>query len=398
MDGNGTVDIVDVALCRIKIVGKNTISDGEEFENVSVADNINGVWYSYIEIARFLSEKSEAVFTQRFSEAVANCKSLGIDTMFVHVRSHGDAYYKSELFPTSYFLSGTFNKPTDYDALEIMARICHENGVKIHAWINPYRLCTPSEMQTLPSTYKIKQWYDANDGHVFLYNGRYYLNPAAQGVTELIADGVREVMKYDIDGVQIDDYFYPETDAEIDSKQFAASGYSSRTQFRLDTCTKMVKAMNEATKEGPRKVVFGVSPQGNINNNYELVYADVKLWATSRDYVDYIAPQIYFGFNNTAQPFMRCLSEWQELVKNSDVKLLCGISPYKIGKEDTWAKDGKYEWINSNGIIARQIAEIKKAEFYNGYIYFDYESLFAPSQDVASQVAAEISEIKKVIG
>lgn len=396
MNGDDVIDIVDVAICRSTIIeNAKPISDDEIIPEV--ATDINGVWFSYIEIARFLEEKNEADFTRTFAQMVETCKSLNINTMFIHVRSHGDAYYKSELFPTSVFLSGTFNKDLDYDALEIMTRVCHEYGVKIHAWINPYRLCTQKEMQTLPDTYKIKQWYNANDGHIFLYNGRYYLNPAADGVTELITDGVREVMKYDIDGVQIDDYFYPETNDDIDNKEFDASGYSSHAQFRLDTCSKMVKSMNEATKEGARKVVFGVSPQGNINNNYELVYADVKLWATSREYVDYIAPQIYFGFNNTPQPFMRCLSEWQELVRNSDVKLLCGIAAYKIGTVDTWAKDGKNEWIDSTAILARQITEIKKADFYNGFIYFDFESLFAPNSDVAAQVAAEIEEIRKII-
>ena len=415
IDNSGYIDIVDVAYARGVIIGNiktvysdnyttpdeiiTTETDDEKNEEIMpiLSDDVKGMWISYIEMAHYFDEVNESVFVERFNKIISNCKELGINTVFVQVRAHGDAYYHSALFPATKYLSGTFNKDTEYDALSLMTEICHKNGIKIHAWVNPYRLCNKTEMQSLPNTYKIKQWYNQNDGHLFLYNGVYYLNPAADGVTDLVADGVREILRYDVDGVQIDDYFYPTTDKSIDNSQFSSSGYSDLTQFRLDTCTKMVKAINDITKKGERKVLFGVSPQGNIPNNYDYIYADVKLWASSKEYVDYIAPQIYYGFRHGAIPFTECVSQWESLVKDSDVGLLCGLAAYKIGTADNFAKDGKYEWEVDGAILSRQIRIINNSNRFNGYIYFHYDSLFSPDRDVSNKVSSEIEEIKKII-
>ena len=96
----------------------------------------------------------------------------------------------------------------------------------------------------------------------------------------------------------------------------------------------MVKSLYDTVKNNNKKIKFGISPQGNINANYNSQYADVKLWAGTEGYADYIIPQIYFGFENETCPFESTLKEWEKLVKDSGTSLIIGLAEYKLGEED----------------------------------------------------------------
>lgn len=136
----------------------------------------------------------------------------------------------------------------------------------------------------------------------------YYLNPGYSESNELISAGVKEIVcNYDVDGIHIDDYFYPTTNASFDKDAFSASGYSSLSAFRTDNCTKTVKALYSAVKETNSTALFGIAPQGNIQNNYDFMYADVRTWCAGRDYIDYIMPQIYFDLRTKHSLMTKCL-------------------------------------------------------------------------------------------
>ncbi|MCI7758927.1 MAG: family 10 glycosylhydrolase, partial [[Eubacterium] saphenum] len=255
---------------------------------------VKGMWISYIDLAGIMSG-SEGDFRSGISYIYDNCKSLGINTVYVHVRSHGDAYYSSDFFPRTKYLGGT------YDPLNVMIEEAHARGLSFQAWINPLRGCAVSDIER-ESGYPMYSWA-GGETRLVQVGSYYYLNPAYSEVIELIADGAREITaNYDVDGVHIDDYFYPTTDSYFDSAAFSQSGLSSLSEFRLANCDKLVSSLYKAVKRGNSSAIFGVSCQGSIYNNYNYMYADVKKWCTESGYIDYIMPQIYYGFKNSAEP------------------------------------------------------------------------------------------------
>lgn len=333
---------------------------------------------------------SASAFRAAIGEAYDNCVSLGLNTVYVHVRSHADAYYNSSLFPYTKYLSGGF------DALEIMVEEAHKRELSFQAWINPLRGCAVSDVSR-ETGYKMGEWI--GDGkRVVNVNGTYFFNPAYDEVVRLISDGAREIVaNYDVDGLHIDDYFYPTTDASFDSAAFSASGFAKLSDFRFANCDNMVKSLYSAVKESNPNAIFGVSCQGNLQNNYNSMYADVKKWCSDSGYIDYIMPQIYFGFDNAAQPFAECVNTWNNIAASGKIPLIVGIAASKIGHSDSWAGTGKDEWITDKDILKRQFLESAEQSEYGGAVFYSYRSLFAPSADVKAQVDEEISSLRAVL-
>ncbi len=361
---------------------------------------VKGVWISYIELSEILTGQSRDSFRKNISAVFDNCVDLGINTVYVHVRSHSDSYYRSELFPWSKYVTGTLGSDPGFDPLEIMINEAHSRGLSFQAWINPLRGCSTSQLSSYGSypVYSYATGTGTAGKYVVDVNGTYYLNPAYDEVTELIAAGASEIVaNYDVDGLHIDDYFYPTTDASFDSSAYSASGYSSLSDFRFANCDRMVSELYTAVKSANPTAVFSVSVQGRIDNNYNQLYADVRKWCTNPGYLDVIIPQIYYGFENSAAPYQATLDEWEQLAQKGGIPLVAGLSVSKIGIEDTWAGSGKYEWINNNDIISRQLSAAKKCSSYGGFALYSYRSIFSPDSTVGSAVNKEITALKDII-
>lgn len=360
-----------------------------------------GIWISYLEYDSIMKNKSASSFRKTIAGYFDNIKDLSFNTVYVQVRAYGDAYYNSKLFPSGDRFNGTMGTSESYDALQIMIEEAHSRGLSVHAWINPMRLMTESQISSLSDKYTVKQWYSDSDkkGKYIVYSGgRWYLNPAYKEVRQLIADGITEIVSgYDVDGVQIDDYFYPVTDASFDKSAYSASGTDiSLYNWRINNVNKMVKSLYKAVHNANSTVVFGISPQGSVENNYSTLYADVKTWCSSSGYCDYILPQVYFGFDNAALPYESTVAQWNKMVSGSGVKLVIGLAGYKIGAVDTYAgASGKNEWINSSDIISRQMSCAAELSNYGGVAIFRYGSIFEPASDVASQVSKEMKNIPR---
>lgn len=151
----------------------------------------------------------------------------------------------------------------------------------------------------------------------------------------------------------------------------------------------MVKSIYSSVKEQNPDVLFGVSPQGNMENNYEFMYADVKKWCSEEGYLDYIVPQIYFGFENSAKPFTRTTEEWSNIVTCDNVNLVIGLGVYKIGQED--------EFLQTTGIIGNQIDISQNIKNCGGIALYNYINLFEPDDKLAERTGAELTCIKKAI-
>lgn len=351
---------------------------------------VKGVWISFLEI-RDMPSSSPSEFRKAIGAVYDNCVSLGINTVYVHARSHGDAYYDSELFAYTKYISGGF------DALEIMIDEAHKRDLSFQAWINPLRGC---EVKDVARTNGYLLGDFIKDGkRAVCVNGIYYLNPAYDEVVKLISDGAAEIVSnYDVDGLHIDDYFYPTTDASFDSAAFKASSYKKLSDFRFANCDRFVKSLYSTVKSCNPSAVFGISCQGNLNNNYDYMYADVKKWCLETGYTDYIMPQIYFGFDNATQPFAECVKTWDNLAKSGNISLITGITFSKLGAEDTWAgNSGKREWITDKQIIKRQVLEAMEQQTYGGVCLFRYDLIFAPSSNVKKQVDEEVAALKTVL-
>lgn len=349
---------------------------------------VRGVWISYIEISGMQSG-SESAFRSSIGAVYDNCVSLGLNTVYVHARSHGDAYYNSDYFPKTKYIDGGF------DALKIMVEEAHKRGLSFQAWINPLRMCSVSDIGR-ESGYPVYNW--RNDNRLVQVGNYYYLNPAYSEVIDLIADGAREIVaNYDVDGLHIDDYFYPTTDASFDSAEYQSSPYNTLSEFRMSNCDKLVSGLYDAVKSANPSALFGVSCQGSLENNYNQMYADVKKWCYNYGYTDYIMPQIYYGFSNSAQPYSTCVNTWNNIAQSGKIPLIVGLSVSKIGYEDTWAGAGKDEWITDSDILKRQFSEAYELSAYGGVCLYSYNSVFNPERAVKSQVDREITALKTVM-
>ncbi|MDR0987482.1 MAG: family 10 glycosylhydrolase [Ruminococcus sp.] len=329
-----------------------------------------GVWISYLEYDSMLKSKTKEQFTANVDKAFDNIVSIGFNTVYIQLRAFGDAYYDSELFPAG-------DRSSNFDPLPIMIKSAHDRGLSVHGWINPMRLCLDTQMKDIPSDIVYKKWYNEKTNDIFKFDGRWYLNPDSDAAINLIVGGIAEIMgSYRVDGIQIDDYFYPD---------------NAPTDAKVARINNLVKTINDTVHKANPDALFGISPQGNIENNYPLS-ADVTEWCKG-GYCDYIVPQVYFGFDNGYSPYLEMIAEWSEI--STDVKLIIGLAPYKIGLYDTYASPGVNEWIESSDMLARQVEAAKLLVNYGGVAMFRYDSLFNPAADVAEQVFVEISNLKK---
>ena len=156
-----------------------------------------------------------------------------------------------------------------------------------------------------------------------------------------------------------------------------------------------VSAIYKAVKNVNKTMLFSVSTQGNVNNSYVYMYADVKKWCSQPGYLDIIMPQIYFGFKNDAQPFKKCSAEWDAIAKAGNVPLVIGVAAAYIGVEQSkYAGSGRYEWITDKEILARQYQTACELECYSGLCIYSYRSLFNPASAVKAQVEEEKEALK----
>ena len=337
--------------------GKSVRSD----ETGSAA--IRGVWISIYDMP--LPVDSEESFSAEIEKMFSSLQQQSFDNVFVQVRPFCDALYVSKIFPFSRCLTGVQGADPGFDPMKKMISCAHEHKLKFHAWINPYRILSENDISKLCSGNPALKMTDDGESSVFFCDSGIFFNPASVSAQKLILDGVREIVEnYDVDGIHIDDYFYPTTDSSIDKNQFEKySGNLSLNEWRMANINSFVSSMYSVVKSSGKNIVVSISPSGDIDSNYDLHFADVKKWLSCEGYADLIIPQIYFGFENQENPFKKTLEEWKALPRSKNVALAVGLALYKGGKEDEFAGTGKDEWLESSDIIKRQIEMLNDTGF-----------------------------------
>lgn len=374
----------------------------KEPENTYVpSGETRAVWISYLEFQSILQGKTKKQFRNNIESMFENLSANGFNTVFVHVRSHSDALYDSDIFPWSVYCTGTEGKDPGFDPLEIMVESAHENGLFIEAWINPYRIKGTSNTSKIAESSPAYDWLDT-EKVIVLDNGIYY-NPADDDVIDLIVSGVEEIVRnYDVDGIHFDDYFYPTTSASFDKSYYddykQNGGTLGLADWRRQNVNTLIKKVYSTIKAADSSCRFGISPAGNMELNYNTLYCDVYTWVTTKGYVDYICPQIYFGFNNRDCPYLDVLDEFSNMITRSGVELIVGLAAYKIGAKDSYAGDsGKNEWTEYNDILSRQITAARNNSKYSGFALYRYDSLYNPAPAVRDFVEAELQKLYEII-
>ena len=357
-------------------------------------DTYHAVWVSYLEFNSYrnsVKTNNETAFREFFQRILDQCAQYDINHVIVHVRPFGDALYQSEYFPWAACISGKQGKNPGYDPLNIMIELAHKNNIKIEAWINPYRISTGADISELSDDNKAKIWSTSSttERNVLTYENALYYNPASKDVQDLINHGVKEIVeKYDVDGIHMDDYFYPtftkdNYDKVFDAveyekaiKEYVISSNTSIADWRRDNVNTLVSTLYQTIKSIDNNVIFGISPAGNLSNlrsNLEY-YTDIDTWVEKEGYIDYIMPQIYWGFTNEQAPFEETLEQWIKLTKKSKVRLYIGLQLYRMGTTDQEQSD--YEELQSAELITKQL-NLLKTKSIAGYCLFSYQYLDA---------------------
>lgn len=373
----------------------NPVAQTQQTVSPTVGE-IRGVWLSYYEIDVTYETGTAEKYRAYLEELCADFARYGITDVFAHVRAYADAIYKSSVYPVSAYAAEVQGGELPFDCLEIICQVMSAHKIRVHAWVNPYRVHNGTDINELSADNKARQWYDPSSNEdVAIVGEKIYFNPSSEKAQQLVVQGAAEILQnYPVAGIHIDDYFYPPDCGDFDSEQYnsylSSGGTMSIDDWRRDNVNKLVSALYKTVKSYGNDKIFSISPAGNIDNNYQSLYADVELWSRG-GYADMIIPQIYFGFEHSSRPFDKCTDDWLSL-KGQGVSMPVGLALYKAGTEDSYAGDGASEWKENTNIIARQVQYLRSKDC-DGFVIFSVEYF----DDEGNYPATELNNLRQIL-
>ncbi|WP_043615615.1 family 10 glycosylhydrolase [Nonomuraea candida] len=277
-----------------------------------------------------------------------------MNAVIVQVRPTADAFWPSPHEPWSQWLTGTQGGNPGYDPLAFMVAEAHARNLEFHAWFNPYRIANHDDASRLVATHPARR----NPGWRFAYGGKLYYNPGIPEVRDFIQDAMMDaVTKYDVDGVHLDDYFYPypvSGQSIPDSATYARYGgsFPDIADWRRDNVNLLVRELGQRIHAAKPHVSFGISPFGIWRNagtdplgsrtsglqSYDAIYADSRQWV-KQGWVDYLAPQIYWHLGFSTAAYEVLTAWWADVVAGTGVQLVVGQAAYRAGasgQEAAW--------------------------------------------------------------
>lgn len=349
---------------------------------------MRGVWITYMELSmENETNQSESAFREKFAHMAYVCKSHGFNTLIVQVRPFSDALYPSDYYPPSHIMTGVQGEAASFDALAVMCDICKSFDLAIHAWINPYRVKiseTPSELCAENVYCTHPEWCIETESGIIL-------DPSNAEVRQLIENGILEIVdNYHIDGIQFDDYFYPADISDKDYSQYRAyldahpACNLSLQRWRELNINILLSEIHLRLKNCGKNVLFGISPQGNLDNN-ALLSADVVSWCCLKGFADYICPQLYFSPNNPKLEFEKSLQDWCDLPIADGIRMFAGLAGYKAGSD---ADEGT--WMTQNDILKTEYNILKSKNNFDGFMLYSFSSL--ESEDATEEIENLCSE------
>ena len=265
---------------------------------------------------------------QTLSYQLDELQKDGVNVIIFQVRPECDALYESSIEPWSRFLTGQQGKaPSPYwDPLQWMIEQCHARGMELHAWINPYRARTKTTTALASNHIKVRK-----PQNCFEYDGLTILNPGLPENRDYICEVARDIVtRYDVDGIHMDDYFYPYPAAgqvipdDAQYRQYS-NGIKDRGDWRRYNVNLFIEQFYKTIHEAKPWVKVGISPFGIYRNkksspigsntnglqNYDDLYADILLWVNN-GWLDYCVPQVYWEIGNKAADYDTLIRWWNQ--------------------------------------------------------------------------------------
>ena len=375
-----------------------TTTTKKKYSKPDTGEELRGVWVAYMELDAIFKGKTMAQVEQVKSEIdtiMIKAKGYGLNAVFFHVRSHSNAYYISDIFEPAAKAKALIEG--GFDPLEYAVDAAHSRGLEIHAWVNPYRIGASSNF---PKSAHFKGFKENED--YFKSDGNYFYNPASDKAINLIVSGIEEIVQnYDVDGVHFDDYFYRAVpgsspaayEQALYNKYKSGGGKLHIGGWRRERVSELIKKAYTASHKRSG-CVFGVSPSANVAKNRDEYYADVEKWMRNKGYLDYICPQVYFGFKHKTWAFDKTVDSWAEMERHDSVRLFIGLALHKIGmKTDRYARsdEGKSEWKTYDDIMKRSLLYARSKPECGGVIFFRYEFFMASQMKESSSWVKEIA-------
>lgn len=337
-----------------------------------------------------------------------NAKDMGFNSIFFQVRPAGDALYKSSIFPWSKYLSGTQGVAPDggFDPLAFAVEEAHSRGMELHAWINPYRVTSSSADNSKlasnnPAVTRPELTFTASDGKI-------YYNPGEAAAIDLIIAGAKEIAaNYDVDGIHMDDYFYPSASFDDEGTYaYYKDQYPDKDNWRRNMVDTLIRGIYGAVHEVKPNIQFGVSPAGiwanadsmpggsntRGNQTYFSGFADTKGWV-EKGWIDYIMPQLYWNIGYAAADYTTLVNWWSNVVAPTNVKLYIGEGAYRTTSSDLDAWKGE----NGTNELRTHVNMGRENQNVDGYCMFTYNtfitnhSIYALMQELNATPADKIT-------
>jgi uncharacterized lipoprotein YddW (UPF0748 family) len=320
---------------------------------------------------------------------VARAAALQLNALVFQVRPAGDALYPSQLEPWSEFLTGSQGKPPQpaWDPLAHVIERCHAAGIELHAWFNPYRASHPGGTSAPAANHVRRKMPSA----CVRYGEYDWMDPGEPRCAEWTLLVIRDVVqRYDVDGVHLDDYFYPYPQARLPfpderswSRYRQGGGKLARDDWRRHNIDTFVERLYRAVHDEKPWVQVGISPFGIARpgvpagiqagvDQYGGLYADVVRWQ-QQGWLDYLAPQLYWPIDQKPQSFA-VLLPWWHTQNPRGRHVWPGINPGRVLQQKPPTRADE---------LADQIELIRGASRAPGHIHFSFKALRGEAPPVA---------------
>ncbi|MBL8048063.1 MAG: family 10 glycosylhydrolase [Chthonomonas sp.] len=299
-----------------------------------VPQEFRGVWVATVDNIDWPSKRTLSTAQQKaeLDGIIQRCAELNLNAIVFQIRPSADSLYKSKLEPWSEYLTGQTGKAPSpaWDPLEYIIDKAHDCGIEVHAWFNPYRAKHPAAKGDVSSDHIVKT-HPKSAPKYGRYNWMIPTDPFVQKRSrDVFMDAVR---RYDLDGIHIDDYFYPYAEKGPDGKNLPfpdegfyktyrdKGGKLSVGDWRRKAVDDFVRDVYLELKRTKRWVKFGISPFGIWRpgfpagttagiDQYDALYADCKKWF-NEGWLDYMTPQLYWPIAQKAQAYTALLDWWK---------------------------------------------------------------------------------------
>lgn len=359
-----------------------------EFRGAWVATVANIDWPSNIGLTPDL-QRREMVWL------LDSLAAMHFNAIIFQVRPTSDAFYKSNIEPWSYYLTGRQNQAPDpfYDPLAFVIYEAHKRNIDVHIWINPYRVLNGGDVAMLSSSHIFFK-----KPYLFVkYGGKYYFNPGYDETRQYLTSVVEDIVRrYDIDAVHFDDYFYP---YRVAGEEFPDQttfnnyprGFTDKNDWRRNNVNMVILEVGQAIKRIKPWVEFGISPFGVWRNyssdasgskttagttNYDDLYADVRLWL-KKGWIDYVAPQLYWEIGKKAADYKVLIEWWNNNSFGKNLYIGLYASGLEINKGEAWKKPNE---------LCRQLRMNDKYQNVKGDIFYSCRPMLRNPQGICDSL------------